>query len=199
MPRRLSSSCRQFQGQHVDFVDGFLDAELMSEREAHLTQCAACQQYDTQIRRSLLVLQALPQITPSADFGRRLAERLAQESMRPEPTVRHQVRWGVAAVMLAASVALLIVAPRGATPPAQSAQSTPLVQVPALLASNPAALTQTPAVTPAPEAARRASKPVESGRTARFEAVPGQAPLSTAPALSLPSAVRLQTVSAIGQ
>jgi anti-sigma factor RsiW len=197
MPRRLSSSCRQFRGQHVDFVDGFLDTEMMREREAHLTQCAACQRYDTQIRRSLLVLQALPQITPSPDFGRRLAERLAQESMRPVPTARHQVRWGIAAVMLAASVTLLIVAPRSAPPPTPSLPSTAFAQVPALLASRPA--TPAPVVTPAPDVTHRTTKPVEPRRSARFEAVPGQAPLRTAPALARPSAMRLQTVSAIGQ
>jgi hypothetical protein len=110
--------------------------------------------------------------------------------MRPLPTTRHQVRWGIAAVMLAASVALLIAAPRG-TPPANRPQ--PIAEVPALLASRPMAATR------APEATPRTPKPVEQRRTARFEAVPGQAPLSTAPMLARPSAVRLQTVSAIGQ
>jgi hypothetical protein len=180
-------------------VDGFLDTEILREREAHLTQCAACQQYDTQIRRSLLVLQALPQIAPSPDFGRRLAERLAQESVRPVPTVRHQVRWGIAAVMLAASVAMLIVAPRGAPAPTPSVQSTTPVQLPALLASRPTGATPAPELTNATDVTRRTAKPVEPRRSARFESVPGQAPLRTAPALARPSAVRLQTVSAIGQ
>lgn len=82
MLRRLSCSCRQFRRQHVEYVDGFLSDEAQRTCHAHVRECSRCAQHDVQVRRSLLALQALPVIKPSAEFHHRLCERLSQETLR---------------------------------------------------------------------------------------------------------------------
>jgi hypothetical protein len=77
MPRRPFSSCRQFRRQHTDFMDGFLSEGTSCDMQEHLICCPSCARHDVWMRRSLLALQALPRIEPSADFRERLYERLA--------------------------------------------------------------------------------------------------------------------------
>jgi hypothetical protein len=54
----------------------------------HLDECPDCARRDVWVRRSLLALQALPRIEPSADFRERLYERLAVPT---GPAVRLQL------------------------------------------------------------------------------------------------------------
>jgi hypothetical protein len=207
MPRRPSLSCRQFRAQHVEYVDGFLAGDLLHACETHLDECSVCRRQDVMVRRSLIALQALPVIEPSADFHRRLCDRLANDTMHYAPAVPPRVRWGVTVAILAASVALLIAAPpqpRGSHP-----SGVTIVQAPVLLGkSSPRdAASRQVAVIPAASASAvlppksRAPKNTasENARTARFEALPGQAPLRTDVSQTRPQSVRLQTVTYIGQ
>ena len=50
--------------------------------QEHLFACPACATRDVWVRRSLLALQVLPSIEPSADFRDRLYKRLAMPSTR---------------------------------------------------------------------------------------------------------------------
>ncbi|MBW7932720.1 MAG: zf-HC2 domain-containing protein [Gemmatimonadaceae bacterium] len=209
MPRRPSISCREFRRQHVEYVDGFLVGDALMACERHLDQCDACRRHDTLIRRSLLALQALPTITPSPDFGRRLQARLAADSARLVPIPARGIRWGIAAAMLAASVALLIAAPK----PAPSGGTVKMVRMPAMrvvtpttpttpaafVASAPAVVALTADSTNRPAEAQRAHRRANASTGARFEALPGQAPLRTAPSAGTTSSVRLQAVTYVGQ
>ena len=51
---------------------------------AHLDNCPRCATRDVWMRRSLLALQVLPRIEPSAGFRERLYERLAVPAVRLE-------------------------------------------------------------------------------------------------------------------
>lgn len=197
MPRRSSLSCRQFRGQHAEFVDGYLSASAQRACAAHLEDCPACAGHDVQIRRSLLALQALPEITPSVEFRARLAARIAEDRL---PLATHRApaaRWGMATMILAASVALMIMAS------GRSRSAEPVRLVPVL-----ARVPERAVPAPAPSASRapmaHSVTAIVAGRGARFEALPGEGPLRTAPpslrASSLrPSSLRLQTVSFPGQ
>ena len=87
MPCRPSYSCRQFRRRHVEFVDGLLPGEAQDVCEAHVRECPVCAEHDVQVRRSLLALQVLPTIMPSADFRDRLRARLAGEAPTVVPAV----------------------------------------------------------------------------------------------------------------
>jgi len=85
---------------------------------SHGDACAACSRLDVRVRRSLLALQTLPTIEPSADFRRRLHERLALSQAPDRTPVRmptlapmRGVRWGLAMAVTAASLAFLVLAP----------------------------------------------------------------------------------------
>lgn len=198
MPRRLSSSCRQFQRQHAEFVDGCLSDEAQRAGRAHLDECPVCARHDVRIRRSLMALQSLPMIEPSADFRDRLFERLAREELHYSPVPSRHVRWGMAAAIVAASVALLFAASSRSGPSDASPAAVPVM---AHAPARPAPLRPVPA--------RTVSLPVsnQSGMSTaaaprsrgRFEALPGQGASSSGPLLPQGAAVRLQTVSYIGQ
>jgi hypothetical protein len=195
MPRRLSFSCRQFRRQHAEFVDGFLSEEAQRAGEEHLAECVVCAQHDVLVRRSLLALQVLPRIEPSPDFRARLAERLKHESIE-KPSRAQGVRWGMAGVIAAASVALLAASSARVRPDA-SLHAVPIV---AQALVQPVALRPT---APAPDSVatvRTASVTATAPRTiaARFEALPG-AYVERQSRARQGSAVRLQTVSYQGQ
>ncbi len=186
MPRRLSLSCRQFRRQHAEYSDGFLTDNELRACQAHLEICPACANHDVRIRRSLLALQALPSIAPSADFGKRLSDRIRRAPFEQVPVRRHGVRWGMTGAILVASVALLV-----------AASSRPRTSLPMRLVPVMARAPERQAVTPVhvtPAIATVAADPA-----ARFEALPGRSPLRAAPSIMRPQAPRLQTVSYIGQ
>ena len=204
MPLRLSHSCRQFRRQHVEYVDGFLVADAIRECETHLDECDDCRRHDLRVRRSLLALQALREIEPSADFHRRLCDRLARETTHYAPAAPHRMRWGIASAMIAASAALLITTPRPADAPRSSAvvESATLFGALAPSESSPPAVPGAP-VSPRNEQ-REQNRPVKSAtlaaqREGRFEAVPGRPPLRTDPLMPRSQSARLQTVTFIGQ
>ena len=205
MPRRLSSSCRQFRRQHAEYVDGYLSDEAQRAGRAHLDECPVCARHDVQIRRSLMALQALPMIEPSAGFHDRLYERLAREELHYSPVPSRAVRWGMATAIVAASVTLLFAAssrsrqmeasrpaPVLALVPARPAPPRP---VPARTASIPAA--NASAMTAANASAMTAA--TAPRLRARFEALPGQRAARSGPFVQQGPAVRLQTVNYIDQ
>ncbi|MDQ8153137.1 MAG: zf-HC2 domain-containing protein [Gemmatimonadota bacterium] len=187
MPRRSSLSCRQFRRQHAEYLDGYLSAAAVSDCEAHVESCPACARHDVQIRRSLLALQALREIAPSGDFRTRLAARIADDRLasmaaRRAPTAR----WGMAAMILAASVTLMVMAS------GRVRRTEPVRMIP-VLARAPERAAPTP-IRPAPTMTA-----VVAGSGARFEALPGEAPLRTPSMPMRASSIRLQTVSFPGQ
>ena len=185
MPRRPSYSCRQFRRQHVEFVDGLLCNEAHRACTEHVSACPACAHHDVQVRRSLLALQALPSIEPSADFRQRLRARLAQEAQHPAPApVRPGIRWGVAGVVVAASFALL----------AATAPRTPM--------SVPVRLNPVVARAPEPTALRLrapATAVNQTVSTARFAAVRGPSNELPLPFEARHPAVRLQLANYLRQ
>lgn len=217
MPRRLSSSCRQFRRQHAEFVDGYLSDEVQRAGRVHLDECPVCARHDVQIRRSLMALQALPMIEPSAGFHDRLYEKLARAELHYSPVPSRRVRWGMATAIVAASVALLFAASSRsgqaessraapvmafalATPvPATPVPATPVPQrpVPGLAGRDVAA--RPGAATNAAASASAATVPTAPRSRARFEALPGQSAAPSGTLLQQGSAVRLQTVNYIGQ
>jgi len=77
MPCRSSCSCRQFRRRHTELVDGLLLEETARAMQEHVNDCPSCATRDVWMRRSLLALQSLPRIEPSAGFRERLFARLA--------------------------------------------------------------------------------------------------------------------------
>lgn len=197
MPRRLSSSCRQFRRQHSEFVDGYLSDEAQRAGRAHLDECPVCARQDVQIRRSLMALQSLAMIEPSAGFHDRLYEKIARDELHYSPVPSRRVRWGMATAIVAASVALLFAAS------SRSRQTRVSRPVPVMASAS--ALP----IRPHPMPERTASLPAASDSgvntttalrsRARFEALPGQRAASSGPLLQQGSAVRLQTVNYLGQ
>jgi anti-sigma factor RsiW len=178
-------------------VDGYLSDEAQRAGREHLDECPVCARHDVQIRRSLMALQSLPMIEPSADFRDRLYERLAREELHYAPVPSRHVRWGMAAAIVAASAALLFASSSRPRPSDASGAVPVMAHAP----------TRPAPQRPAPE--RTVSIPVanQSGMSAvavprsraRFEALPGHGAVSSGPLLPQGTAVRLQTVSYIGQ
>lgn len=197
MPRRLSSSCRQFRRQHAEFVDGYLSDEVQRAARAHLDECPVCACQDVQIRRSLMALQALPMIEPSAGFRHRLHERLAREELQYSPVPSRQVRWGMATAIVAASAALLFAASLRSRQIDASHPAPVMAQAPARPAPQRPAPERTASI-PAADASAMTAATAPRSR-ARFEALPGQGVAPSGPLLQQGSAVRLQTVNYLGQ
>jgi anti-sigma factor RsiW len=207
MPRRLSSSCRQFRRQHAEFVDGYLSDEAQRAGREHLDECPVCARHDVQIRRSLMALQSLPMIEPSAGFHNRLCERLAREAIHYSPVPSRHVRWGMATVVAVASAALLFTASSHSrqteairrTPVMAYAPTAPILRRSVsglagrdVAASNEATLgmaTKAPVVT--------AGTAIHSH--AGLEVLPRRDAAQSRPLLQQGLVVRLQAVSYIGQ
>jgi len=195
MPRRLSSSCRQFRRQHVEFVDGYLSDEAQRAGCAHLDECPVCARHDVQIRRSLMALQSLPMIEPSAGFRDRLYERIARDEFHSVPVPSRHIRWGMTAAIVAASAVLLVAA---SSRPSVASRAVPVTAHASERAAPPR---RTPERTVSLPAANQSgmSAPSAPRTPARFEALPGQRVAPSGPLVRREAAVRLQTVSYIGQ
>ncbi|MHB1313536.1 MAG: zf-HC2 domain-containing protein [Gemmatimonadaceae bacterium] len=211
MPRRPSLSCRQFRQLHAEYVDGYLCGERTEAMRAHGDDCAACSTLDVSVRRSLLALQTLPTIEPSADFRERLHERLelSQVTERAPRRLRIQapmrgIRWGLASVVTAASVAFLVLAApsktgRPVSPrPAPTLARASMPAAPALPVARVAPVLTVPApVAPARvDVVNYAAQPAESFR---FEALPGVTAVRRSPSMLASPSVRLQLASFSGQ
>lgn len=168
---------------------------------SHGDDCPACSRLDVQVRRSLLALQTLPTIEPSADFRERLHTRLVLSQVAERMPTRvptrvsmRGIRWGLASVVTAASVAFLMLA-------AQSRTARP-VESRLTLARAPEPVAPAAPVAPQPVAPARtapmtyASRPAE---TLRFEALPGVSAVRRSPSLLASPSVRLQLASFTGQ
>lgn len=197
MPRRLSSSCRQFRRQHAEFVDGYLSDEAQRAGRVHLDECPFCARQDVQIRRSLMALQSLPMIEPSAGFRDRLYERIARDELHYSPVPSRHVRWGMATAIVAASVALLVAA-ASRSRPSDETRATPSMAVaparPEPQRPVPERMVRLPAANESALTAATASR-----SRARFEALPGRSAPSAGPLFPQGPAVRLQTVNYLGQ
>ncbi|HYW31012.1 MAG TPA: zf-HC2 domain-containing protein [Gemmatimonas sp.] len=75
--------CRNFRRHHLAYLDDTLSGDQTSEAQRHLLSCDGCAAHDTLVRRSLMMARSLPAIEPTADFQRRLRDRLA--ACRDEP------------------------------------------------------------------------------------------------------------------
>ncbi len=177
--------------------------------QAHLEMCPDCATRDVRVRRSLLALQVLRPVEPSADFRRRLYERLAQELPELPVTRPSGVRWGVASIVVAASLVLLAIG--GARTGLHLTNPVPRIPVLALSPSGMALAGPAPTlapIQPAPtpvliepvptpvsiEPRRPSERP-----TPRFEAVANAGSMRRVQARPTLQAVRLQTTSYLGQ
>jgi len=103
--------CREFQNNHVAYVDDLLSAVKMDAMQQHLAECARCARKDTSIRRSLFLVRNLKPIEPSADFMARLNARL--ESLEPEErvdVVSPRLYWPSAGTLAAFAAGVVAVA-----------------------------------------------------------------------------------------
>ena len=73
--------CREFQDQHLPFVDDTLPGVELVRMQMHLTECDECARHDATIRRSLMLFRNLPRIEPSPDFSKRLEIKLRQAKL----------------------------------------------------------------------------------------------------------------------
>ena len=73
--------CRQFRKQHAYFIDDMLSGVETWAMRDHVTACASCSRFDTQLRRSLLIARQAPTLEPSQGFQRKLSARLAAEKL----------------------------------------------------------------------------------------------------------------------
>jgi anti-sigma factor RsiW len=114
--------CPEFLDRYTEFRDGLVTSSRELRRfQRHLAVCARCQEYDAAVRRGVRALHATRHIEPSADFRRRLDERLRGERERTaiEPV---SLRVGIAAALLIA-VALTLVLRESTQRPTQTAQA----------------------------------------------------------------------------
>jgi hypothetical protein len=70
--------CSEFRDRHCAFIDDTLAGVELVRMQGHLAECPACAEMDVKVRRSLMAIHSLPSIEPSADFRRRLEERLCE-------------------------------------------------------------------------------------------------------------------------
>lgn len=167
-------------------MDGLLPEGALCAMRAHRDDCPACSRHDVLIRRSLMALQALPRIEPSADFRVRLFARIARDDVDGPAVGPRGVRWGIAGAVIAASAALLLVA-------SSVQRSVSPVRLTPVLARAP----EPPAI-----ALPRQSLPLAAVVAAvepRFEALGGTSVLRRAPAAARGSVIRLQLASYPGQ
>jgi hypothetical protein len=102
--------CSDFLDSYSDFRDGLIiDAQVLRRLNHHLSHCPGCRRHDVLVRRGVMALRAGADLCPSADFRRRLRDRLARTDAASldEPVLPG--RAGVAvSLMVAAAVGLLI-------------------------------------------------------------------------------------------
>jgi len=102
-------TCGEFLSRYTDFRDGLIAAPREVRRfQRHLASCPSCRAYDATVRRGVVALQAIPTLTVSSTFRRRLEGRLeAERDQIALPPVRRRAR--VAATLLVAAALALIV------------------------------------------------------------------------------------------
>ena len=77
--------CETVRVELPGYLNGKLAADFVAPVRAHLLSCAACRaELGALERLDALLLEALPPITPSANFASRFANRLAAEARETE-------------------------------------------------------------------------------------------------------------------
>ena len=69
--------CHRFRRDHLAYLEQALPGEAQQRAELHVVQCAACGAHDALVRRSLMAVRSLPDLTPTEGFLERLQARLA--------------------------------------------------------------------------------------------------------------------------
>jgi hypothetical protein len=99
--------CREFNDQHLAFVDDTLAGIELVRMQLHLAECRSCAKQDAKVRRALLLFRNLPSIEPSADFSERLEARLkATENDNLFLTTQRNLRRSAIAATIASAMML---------------------------------------------------------------------------------------------
>lgn len=129
-------NCRQFRALHAAYLDDTLSGEDTDGMRAHRRECASCADEDARVRRSLMLVRNVTPIHVSADFGERLAARLAAEThpvAAPRPRWSwHPLRTLMVATMGLAAAATIIVSRQTALPAPVIAHAAVIVMPPAV-------------------------------------------------------------------
>jgi anti-sigma factor RsiW len=151
-------NCREFNENHVAFVDDTLSGVELIEMQRHIAECERCARLNSNVRRALVVAWNLPRIEPSADFAERLQARLRASILESGAPKQIRRRVGVAVSLATAAmlgyIALtlykvdstrdLVLAPVVATVP-ESEMTLITAPPPAIVTSAPAGLSMWPA------------------------------------------------------
>jgi anti-sigma factor RsiW len=99
-------TCNEFLEHYTEYRDGLIPREARRFAR-HLSQCASCRRHDQALRRGVLELQDTDTIHPSADFRRRLEQRLRHEGLVAGPPVTPGRAGLVAALFVGVAIALV--------------------------------------------------------------------------------------------
>lgn len=99
-------NCRNFRKLHVAFVDDTVSGCERAQMYDHLLRCSWCARHDARVRRSLLLVRNLPPIEPSADFRERLHSRVITSALMPERAIVR--RWTNSGIAAAAAVLISV-------------------------------------------------------------------------------------------
>jgi anti-sigma factor RsiW len=94
--------CEKVSQELIAYLDGKLSADVRSEVEKHLANCAACRARAEEFRGVWSVIDQLPAIEPSLGFDARLRQGVAAEPQRG------WFAWFVPQARLALAAVLLI-------------------------------------------------------------------------------------------
>ena len=73
---RVSISCDQFNDRFADFLERDVDEATRAGMEAHALACADCRQLLADLRALRLTAANLPELVPSHDLWKGIAERI---------------------------------------------------------------------------------------------------------------------------
>jgi anti-sigma factor RsiW len=132
-------NCRQVQSRLSEYIDTQLTARDMWEMDRHLAECRACAASINELRKTVAVVRALPEMSVSSDFTASLNARLADvqpksarrslfESAAMVFRPRTLPAWGAAA---ACAMAVVMLVPRPAAPPTSTRQAATASSAPA--------------------------------------------------------------------
>lgn len=76
--------CSGFRARHLDYVDGTLDDATLVACERHRAECGDCAQFDTRVRRSLLVCHNVALGQAPCDLTARVMSEVRADRRRRE-------------------------------------------------------------------------------------------------------------------
>jgi anti-sigma factor RsiW len=124
--------CSEFLSGFSDFRDGLLSSDESNGFHTHLESCPSCRRYAQVLSTGVDLLRALPAAAPREDFRARLRHSIY--SIEEERRRRRVPRGGVGMMSLVAMAAIVSVAV--CTP--FFWESNPSVELPAIVAQEPA-------------------------------------------------------------